>query len=830
MADAQRDELILPSSPTDNTSTAETPHQAHPLPHSGGTTYSTYPATSPTALSSPGLPDNVHGAIHQHSAPHVYYGGGYSSPAYTMSTPPTSNLPHNPSFTGYTSFRDPRATDGGVTPQNPHVGFQPMLQPHVPVYYQPPHSAPIRGHLFPMPYPPTSPSHFSYPPRSFPGSPPIYQSYPSHHPYAPSEVDAQGVWYYLPHNTQSHADGVAGYQSHYSRYPPATPLDRENTASLPQDHNAIQPLDSPDPVQPHRPRSTLLPASSVTQSPLSATEQNDGNASAPVNNRRQERPLVRKSYHPNPPSHRSEWVMWVGNIPSDATHDELWKFFSQPLKSNSPPNSSASPRQSSSSTDQRRGSGVLSIFLISKSSCVFVNYETEEHLTNAIERFNGRPLRPFDPKCLRLVCRVRKRDDDLKAGVGGQRGQGLHAKWIKEQKLKEKKTQSDVSASLHSQATGSNSRDGVDQLTGLTSDITLSSDDEGKRDLRGGYRSSSGSFASTDSGLLSNFFPKRYFILKSLTQYDLDLSVQHGLWATQKHNEGILDQAYRTSKDVYLIFGVNKSGEFYGYARMASPVQHGAKSVLWASRAKDALTAGHHPTHDPASQSTPSFRGDVVTESPAPIAEPEVDGNTTDARTPGPRRDLNSAPSVLGKPHRQISMRESPTKSMTLPSQDATFKLDPHAPIRAIRPGAKHGETLTTDHSLLRVEEEPSQDDDTTGDAEPHPGIIDTWGDCFKVEWLCTERLPFYWSRNLRNPWNHDREVKISRDGTELEPGVGDMLLNAWEVMRAEGGEIPLASPASGSNGAAARKGGQVRRQQGGGKLPADYPSRPSGR
>jgi hypothetical protein len=50
-------------------------------------------------------------------------------------------------------------------------------------------------------------------------------------------------------------------------------------------------------------------------------------------------------------------------------------------------------------------------------------------------------------------------------------------------------------------------------------------------------------------------------------QHDLDLSVETGLWATQRHNEEILDQAFRTSRDVYLIFGANKSGEFYGYAR-----------------------------------------------------------------------------------------------------------------------------------------------------------------------------------------------------------------------------------------------------------------------
>ena len=51
------------------------------------------------------------------------------------------------------------------------------------------------------------------------------------------------------------------------------------------------------------------------------------------------------------------------------------------------------------------------------------------------------------------------------------------------------------------------------------------------------------------------------------TQFDLDLSVQRELWATQPHNEPVLDQAYRTSSVVYLIFSVNKSGEFFGYAK-----------------------------------------------------------------------------------------------------------------------------------------------------------------------------------------------------------------------------------------------------------------------
>jgi hypothetical protein len=50
-------------------------------------------------------------------------------------------------------------------------------------------------------------------------------------------------------------------------------------------------------------------------------------------------------------------------------------------------------------------------------------------------------------------------------------------------------------------------------------------------------------------------------------QDKLDLSVQTGAWATQKHNEAILDRAFRTSEDVFLVFSANKSGAFYGYAR-----------------------------------------------------------------------------------------------------------------------------------------------------------------------------------------------------------------------------------------------------------------------
>lgn len=55
------------------------------------------------------------------------------------------------------------------------------------------------------------------------------------------------------------------------------------------------------------------------------------------------------------------------------------------------------------------------------------------------------------------------------------------------------------------------------------------------------------------------------------------------------------------------------------------------------------------------------------------------------------------------------------------------------------------------------------------------------FGKPFKIEWLSTNRLPFYRTRGLRNPWNANREVKIARDGTELETSVGKRLIQMFQ-------------------------------------------------
>ena len=204
--------------------------------------------------------------------------------------------------------------------------------------------------------------------------------------------------------------------------------------------------------------------------------------------------------------------MWAGNIPSDATHDEIYRFFSQV-----PENGGSDPTASMR---------VVSVFLISRSNCAFVNFESESCLIEAISQFNGVPLRAEDARCPRLVCRVRRKDDDLKAGVGGQRGTGMHTRWVKEQKQKaqEKTTTHDQSVSDHSSMSSPSI---MEQLANGISNFSLSSDDsESRRNPHPKRSSTSDSYSSSNSNFLARHFPKRYFILKSLTEvsfYSLNL-------------------------------------------------------------------------------------------------------------------------------------------------------------------------------------------------------------------------------------------------------------------------------------------------------------------
>ncbi|XDG06994.1 hypothetical protein ABKA04_006609 [Annulohypoxylon sp. FPYF3050] len=82
---------------------------------------------------------------------------------------------------------------------------------------------------------------------------------------------------------------------------------------------------------------------------------------------------------------------------------------------------------------------------------------------------------------------------------------------------------------------------------------------------------------------------------------------------------------------------------------------------------------------------------------------------------------------------------------------------------------------------------ETEDSDETASAQEGEGGPNKAWGKPFKLEWLATTRLPFYRTRGLRNPWNSNREVKIARDGTELEPSVGRRLIGLFNRIQSPG-------------------------------------------
>ena len=149
---------------------------------------------------------------------------------------------------------------------------------------------------------------------------------------------------------------------------------------------------------------------------------------------------------------------------------------------------------------------IESLFLISKSNCAFVNYRTETSCTAAMHRFHDSRFNG-----VRLVCRLR-RSSTLASGIptGPSAMMG---------------TQQTSSPPSTSPKLDIESTDNTVEL--VADPPTRQSSDE----------------AVAAAPITAN----KYFIVKSLTLQDLELSMRNGIWATQSHNEDTLNKAFRVS-------------------------------------------------------------------------------------------------------------------------------------------------------------------------------------------------------------------------------------------------------------------------------------------
>lgn len=77
------------------------------------------------------------------------------------------------------------------------------------------------------------------------------------------------------------------------------------------------------------------------------------------------------------------------------------------------------------------------------------------------------------------------------------------------------------------------------------------------------------------------FRDTRFFLIKSNNAENITLSKAKGVWSTLPQNEANLNQAYRESRNVLLIFSVKESGKFAGFARLASESRRDVAPISW---------------------------------------------------------------------------------------------------------------------------------------------------------------------------------------------------------------------------------------------------------
>ncbi|KAF1945387.1 hypothetical protein EJ02DRAFT_53952 [Clathrospora elynae] len=329
---------------------------------------------------------------------------------------------------------------------------------------------------------------------------------------------------------------------------------------------------------------------------------------------------------------------------------------------------------------------IESLFLISKSNCAFVNYRTEASCTSAMHRFHDSRFNG-----VRLVCRLRRSSvpsSGVPTGPSAMMGQQKHA-----------------------------SRPATPMQDSVTDAVPATAN--------------SPSHTSPEDHRSSADTPTKYFIVKSLTLQDLELSVRNGIWATQSHNEDALNKAFRTAENVFLIFSANKSGEYFGYARMASSILEAGSRVIF----------------------------------PAPKPEAII--------------DVSDAPKSIPTP----ATEWAPRGRIIDDSARGTIFWEAELPDTA----GGEGEEEEEEKKIAEKDEASQQVADVDTSA-----VAQSWGKPFKIEWISTNRLPFYRTRGLRNPWNANREIKIARDGTELEPSVGERLVQMFHRLGPATAGVPL--------------------------------------
>ncbi|KAI3384297.1 hypothetical protein SNEBB_005056 [Seison nebaliae] len=82
------------------------------------------------------------------------------------------------------------------------------------------------------------------------------------------------------------------------------------------------------------------------------------------------------------------------------------------------------------------------------------------------------------------------------------------------------------------------------------------------------------------------FHHARYFIIKSINHENVQIAKEKNVWATFPKNESILNKAFSSNKNVLLLFSVQESRMFQGFARIAERSRRDLSPIPWVLPSK----------------------------------------------------------------------------------------------------------------------------------------------------------------------------------------------------------------------------------------------------
>ncbi|GAA95421.1 uncharacterized protein L969DRAFT_92556 [Mixia osmundae IAM 14324] len=250
-------------------------------------------------------------------------------------------------------------------------------------------------------------------------------------------------------------------------------------------------------------------------------------------------------------------------------------------------------------------------------------------------------------------------------------------------------------------------------------------------------------------------------------------AVARSTWKTQPRNETTLNRAYRTSQDVFLIFSANGSGQFLGVARMSGSIAGSSNVNALTDKLRDEIATPTAISHTDGDVLSPDggVPGMVPTNSPV-VEEPVI-------ISPGVARDL--APNLEKQDLSVANMagRRPAESAATRRAREIAGNSSTSTPTSSNTGGGSSQATnTTTATSLASLVISPEKDEPVHRKAadqlSPEPSRY------FALEWVAVRPLSFASTKHLKNAFNRNKEAKIGRDGTELDPLLGDALLRAF--------------------------------------------------